>query len=130
MQFADWDYRFVNPYCVGCSDILEDKLGQGVIKGITATASGFYGPQGRKLRLNVQDQDFNKKLEEFRFGNLKVTNFEMETSALYGLSKMLGHQAVTICVIIANRFLKEFSKDYKTSVNKLILQVLDRLTNK
>lgn len=127
MVHSKWTMDFVNPYAVECSDQLEKRLGDGFIKGITATASGFYGPQGRILRLNLNDEYFNQKLETFNYGKYKVTNFEMETSALYGLSKMLGHNAVTICAIIANRYKKEYSKDYKKTVVSMIEIILERL---
>lgn len=127
MKHSNWTKDFVNPYAVECSDKLEKRLGEGLIKGITATASGFYGPQGRILRLQLNDEYFNQKLESFSFDKYKVTNFEMETSALYGLSKMLGHNAVTICAIIANRYKKEYSKDYKKTVVSMIEMILERL---
>jgi uridine phosphorylase len=130
MKHGNWNTNFVNPYIIACSNDLEKRLGEGLIKGITATASGFYGPQGRVLRLALADADMNQKLETFRFGSQKVTNFEMETSALYGLSKMLGHNAVTICAIIANRYKKEYSKDYKKTVVKMVELVLERIVEK
>lgn len=129
MQHAHWNTNFVNPYIVKCSSTLENRLSEGLVKGITATASGFYGPQGRVLRLEPADVNQNKKLETFRFQNNRITNFEMETSALYGLSALLGHNAATICAIIANRYKKEYSKDYKITVEKMIELVLHRLTN-
>ena len=97
-------------------------------KGITATANGFYGPQGRSLRLAAKIPDLNEQLNEFRHNDLKITNFEMETSALYALSGMLGHNACTVCAIIANRFKGEYSKDYKATVDKLIELTLNRIT--
>ena len=97
-------------------------------KGITATANGFYGPQGRSLRLAAKIPNLNEQLNEFNHYGLKITNFEMETSALYALSGMLGHNACTVCAIIANRFKGEYSKDYKLTVDKLIQIVLTRLT--
>ena len=97
------------------------------LKTITATACGFYAPQGRQLRLATRLPDINNLLTNYKYGEHRITNFEMETSALYGLSNMLGHNAVTVCVIVANRIKKEFSKDYKTSVQKLIELVLERV---
>ena len=93
----------------------------------TATANGFYGPQGRSLRLAAKIPNLNEQLNEFNHNGLKITNFEMETSALYALSGMLGHNACTVCAIIANRFKGEYSKDYKLTVDKLIQVVLTRL---
>ena len=104
-------------------------LGKDFHKGITATANGFYGPQGRSLRLKTRVPELNEQLNQFSYNDLRITNFEMETSALYGLSAMLGHKACTVCAIIANRFKKEYSKDYKKTVNQLIEITLDRLTN-
>ena len=96
-------------------------------KGITATANGFYGPQGRTLRLATDVPNLNEQLNTFSFKNHRITNFEMETSALYGLSALLGHNACTTCAIIANRFKKEYSKDYKKTVDQLIEIVLERI---
>jgi len=117
------------PYFVEASRSLSNKLGGGFIKGITATACGFYGPQGRTLRIPLQQPQINEQLNEFKFGTHRITNFEMESSALYGLSKALGHNACTICLVIANRFTNEFSKDYHPNMKELILKTLDRLTN-
>jgi uridine phosphorylase len=97
-------------------------------KGITATAPGFYGPQGRQLRLKLSNENINKTLETFNFNNHLITNFEMETSAIYGLGKLLGHKTATVCAIIANRYSKTYSKDHKKTVVKLIETLLDRLT--
>ena len=98
-------------------------------KGITATANGFYGPQGRSLRLSAKVPDLNEFLNRFEYKGNRITNFEMETSALYGLSALLGHEACTVCAIIANRFIKSYSKDYKKTVNQLIEVTLQRLTS-
>jgi len=98
------------------------------LQGITATAPGFYGPQGRQLRLAPAISDLNGKLENFSHENLRITNFEMETSALYGLGKLLGHECFTICAIVANRVSMQYSKDYKKAINNLIDLVLQRLT--
>jgi len=124
----NWKYENASPYLVKASELLVEKIGFDWQKGITATANGFYGPQGRSLRLPLKDPEFNNKLSSFAFGNNKLTNYEMETSALYGLGSSLGHNTLTICAIIANRFNKSYSKDYKATVNKLIVEVLNRLT--
>jgi uridine phosphorylase len=113
-----------SPYICKGSEMLISKLGKGMIQGITATASGFYGPQGRKLRLVPKDPGIEDKLSSFSYQHHRVTNFEMETSALYGLGNMLGHDCCTCCVIIANRIRKEFSKDYHNDVDRLIQSVL------
>lgn len=127
-QQTNYLKEFAQPYFVKASSDLFNQLKTGCISGITATACGFYGPQGRVLRIPLKETQLNEKLRDFSYNNYRITNFEMETSALYGLSKVLGHNACTICVIIANRFSKEFSKNYQLSVKKLIEQTLQELT--
>ena len=95
-------------------------------RGITATAPGFYGPQGRKLRLSPSINDLHQKMRDFSFNGNRITNFEMETSALYFLGQSLGHNTLTICAIIGNRFSKKYSKDYKKTIRKMIDLVLKR----
>ncbi len=116
------------PYFVKSSSKLHNLFKDSCHSGITATASGFYGPQGRKLRIDLKEPSINEKLQAFNVNNLKVNNFEMETSAIYGLSSILGHNSCTVCVAIANRFTKKFSKDYHPPLNKLIDLVLLKLT--
>ncbi len=116
------------PYVVKGSETLINKIGFDLIKGVTATAPGFYGPQGRKLRLSPWVEDFNQQLTDFKFKENRITNFEMETSALYGLGALLGHQTCTVCAIIANRVAKQYSKNYHVAVEQLIQLVLERLT--
>lgn len=125
----DWDEKLPKPYVATGSSFLISGLGQGMVTGITATAPGFYGPQGRSLRLPLRHPDLNEKLQTFRSGSHRITNFEMETSALYALGKMLGHECCTICSIIANRARKEYSKDAHGQVNNLIGDVLDRIAS-
>ena len=127
-KFSNWDKDLTKPYIVKASEELETIISEGMFKGITATAPGFYGPQGRVLRLELRKPDINSSLESFKYNGLSVTNFEMETSALYGLGKMLGHQTATVCAIIANRYNKTYSEDYKVTVEKLIELLLDRLS--
>lgn len=127
MKHAGWLKGLPYPYVVKASERLLNLLGHDQIKGITATAPGFYGPQGRQLRLAPALPDLNEKLGSFEFEGHRITNFEMETSALYGLGNLLGHQCCTVCAIIANRVAREYSKDYKTAVNNLIKLVLERL---
>lgn len=115
------------PYFAKASDTLFNQLKEGMHQGITATANGFYGPQGRSLRLAAKVPDLNEQLNQFKMEEHIITNFEMETSALYSLSALLGHEAVTVCAIIANRFAKTYSEDYNIPVEKLIKTVLDRL---
>jgi len=126
---TNYNKTFAEPYFVQGSPELFDQLKAGCISGITATAGGFYGPQGRTLRIPLKETQLNEKLSNFKLNGKIITNFEMETSALYGLSRALGHNACTICAIIANRFSKETSKDYKLAVVKLIEQTLDKLTS-
>lgn len=125
---TNWDKNLPFPYAVKGSEILINKIGFDLIKGITATAPGFYGPQGRKLRLSPWVEDFNQQLTDFKYKENRITNFEMETSALYGLGALLGHQTCTVCAIIANRVAKKYSQNYHASVEQLIQLVLERLT--
>ncbi|MGX1025028.1 nucleoside phosphorylase [Psychroflexus sp. MBR-150] len=117
------------PYIIECSDKLAEMFEHEaqVTSGITATNIGFYGPQGRTLRLKLQDKDFVDKLTSFEYNGAKVTNMEMETSAIYSLSKMLGHHALSMNAIIANRTTGEFSKNPKRAVDNLIQFTLDKL---
>lgn len=128
IQQTNWDKNLPYPYAIKGSEALINKIGFDQIKGITATAPGFYGPQGRQLRLSPWVADFNQQLTDFNHNGLRITNFEMETSALYGLGKLLGHETCTICAIIANRVAKKYSKDYHPAVENLIQLVLERLT--
>lgn len=118
------------PYIVRNSHELEKKMiSDEIFSGITATATGFYGPQGRVMRLALKDNELNSKIESFKYNQLRVTNLEMETSAIYGLSKLLGHKAVSMNVIIANRSNLTFSKDPYMAVEKLIKYSLEKLTS-
>lgn len=116
------------PFFVKNSSYLEEKLmSDEVYSGVTATAIGFYGPQGRVLRLPIQDPKLNDRIETFRYRDIKITNLEMETSAIYGLAKLLGHKALSMNAIIANRRNLTFSKDPYKTVEKLIEYTLHRL---
>ena len=116
------------PYIVKNSNDLEKKLlSSEVYSGITATAGGFYGPQGRVLRLATDRKDMNDKVESFRYSNLRISNLEMETSAIYGLSRLLGHQALSMNAIIANRVNLTFSKDPYSTIDALIEYTLNKL---
>ncbi len=128
IQHTGWLPNLPYPYCVKASDQLISKFQEGTHIGITATAPGFYGPQGRQIRLKAAMPDLNEMLTAFKLGEHRITNFEMETSALYGLGKLLGHECLTACVIIANRVRKEFTSDYVRSVEILIEHILHRLT--
>lgn len=124
---VDWQIPTVNPYFAKGNKKLIDLLSEKAITGITATGSGFYGPQGRVLRINTLQPDLNSQMQDFEYDGARITNFEMETSALYSLCGMLGHNAATICAIIANRDRKEYSEDYKKTVDELIVYTLDKL---
>lgn len=129
-KHTDWGKQLTSPYVVDCSELLLKKMHRNdTIAGVTISAPGFYGPQGRVLRLPLADPQLNEKIESFAFEGHKITNFEMECSAIYGLSKLLGHEALTICLIIANRVKKEANSDYHQSMETLIKLVLDRLTS-
>lgn len=128
IDHTEWPADLARPYIVEGSRELISQLGNDMIKGITATAPGFYGPQGRSLRLELKYPMLNSLIESFSYKNLRVTNFEMETSALYGLANMLGHNTVTICAIIANRITGEFNENYKKLMDDYIIGLLDRLT--
>ncbi|MDR1739936.1 MAG: nucleoside phosphorylase [Bacteroidales bacterium] len=119
--------EFARPYIVKCSQELMDKIGFDMIKDMTATAPGFFAPQGRKLRLPLVMPDLPDRLTSFRSGEKRFANLEMETSALYGLGRGLGHNTLTVCVLIANRVNKTFSEDYKPYVAKLTQTVIERL---
>ncbi len=127
IKHTGWNANLARPYLVAGSQMLISKLESGMHKGITATAPGFYAPQGRELRLNAAMQNLNEKLTSFNHNGQRITNFEMETSALFGLGSALGHNCATVCAIIGNRVTMQFSKDYKKAVEKLIDTVLERV---
>jgi uridine phosphorylase len=116
------------PYIAGAGASLIKHFVKDFYQGITITTPGFYGPQGRVLRLGVSNPDLINRLTQFRFGQHRITNFEMETSAIYGLGKLLGHHCLSLNAIIANRARKEFSKDSKAAVEKLIVKALENLS--
>ncbi|MGL4411326.1 MAG: nucleoside phosphorylase [Bacteroidales bacterium] len=116
------------PYVVDSDSDLVERIGKGeMVRGVTISANGFYGPQGRELRLPLADPNLNEKIEKFSFNGRCVTNYEMESSALQGLAKMMGHKAMTVCAIIANRLVKTANANYKDSIKVLIETVLDRI---
>ena len=130
VDHLQWHSPFARPYVVQGNPALVDLLGEGHFKGITATAPGFYGPQGRTIRLPLTRQDLNDKITAFEHEGWRITNFEMETSAIYGLGGLLGHQCATVCAVIANRVRGEFNENYRPTVDHMIKTVLDRLTDK
>ena len=128
IKHTHWDHNKARPYIVKNSDFLEKiLLTDEVYSGITGTAGGFFGPQGRVLRLPLSDPDMNKKLDSFEYNGVRMSNLEMETSAIYGLSKLLGHNACSMNAIIANRANMTFSKDPYVPVDGLIKYTLERL---
>lgn len=131
MAHTQWNTDKGRPYIISCGETLKQRLlTDKVFEGITGTAPGFYGPQGRMLRLPVQDPTLNDKLHSFNYKGYRMTNLEMETSAIYGLSKLLGHQAVSLNAIIANRAAGTFTKDTKKVVENLIVYGLEQLAKK
>lgn len=124
----DWSPLKGAPYVATASpDLIEQIAGTDMLRGITIACGGFYGPQGRRLRMEIQDPDQNHKIESFRYHDLKICNFEMESSALAGLASILGHRAMTCCMVIANRYAQEMNTTYKNSIDDLIQIVLDRI---
>jgi uridine phosphorylase len=129
VEQTNWYSEKANPIVIKGSEMLQKILDSPrVYKGLTATAGGFYGPQGRVLRLAIQDEHLNSKMDNFNFNGTKITNLEMETSAIYGLSKLLGHHAISLNAIIANRVLGTFSKNPAEVVENLITYTLNKLT--
>ncbi|WNH10355.1 nucleoside phosphorylase [Thalassobellus suaedae] len=128
VKHTNWDTNKARPIVINNSSVLEKKIeSKKTFKGLTATAGGFYGPQGRVLRLPVQDADLNHKMDTFNYKGLRISNFEMETSAIYGLSKLLGHNALSLNAIIANRATGNFSKNAAQTIENLILYTLNKI---
>jgi uridine phosphorylase len=122
--FLEWPDTLSYPYAVNANKELIELFGkENFIKGITISAPGFYAPQGRRLRLETFDNEINQKLSEFSFRGRTISNYEMESSAIYGLSALLGHKALTICLVIGNRVTGEFIQDYKPLISDLALKV-------
>jgi uridine phosphorylase len=128
LKDLDWKIQGVRPYAVPADRSLTEQICRDdVIRGITVAANGFYGPQGRTLRLQLFDEELNRKIESFKYENRFITNCEMESSALAGLSAMMGHRAVTVCCIIAGRVSQEANVHYRDSLEGLIEKVLERI---
>ncbi len=129
VKFTDWNAKKSKPYVVSADAGLLKKFSSNeFIQGITATNVGFYGPQGRVLRLATEDENLNKKLTDFRFGVKKITNLEMETSGIYGMARLLGHRAISLNAIIANREAGTFSKNPEKTIDSLIKTALQTIT--
>ncbi|MBQ9092705.1 MAG: nucleoside phosphorylase [Prevotella sp.] len=128
VKHMNWYAKKGAPYvATACPELIDQIAGDDMVRGITIACGGFYGPQGRQIRLGIQDPDQNEKVEAFRYGDLKVCNFEMESSALAGLASLLGHRAMTCCMVIANRYAKEMNTQYKNKIDDLIRLVLERI---
>ena len=130
VEYMGWHDKMCAPnlYVAEADKELVDRIARDdMVRGVTISANGFFGPQGRELRIPLADPDQNHKIENFEFEGCKITNFEMESSAIAGLSRLMGHHATTVCMVIANRLAKEANTNYKSSIEDLILTVLDRL---
>ena len=125
---VDWNPLWAKPYVVDADAELVARIGgDDMVKGNTISAVGFYGPQGRELRLPLAHPELNKLIEKFRFNGRKITNYEMESAPLQGFAKMLGHKAMTVCSIIANRMNHDATPNYKIAINDLIATVIERI---
>jgi uridine phosphorylase len=128
VEYLEWPDTLSYPYAVNSNkELMEIFQNEGFKKGITISAPGFYAPQGRRLRLETFDNEINNKLAEFSYRGRTISNYEMESSAIYGLSALLGHKALTICLVIGNRVTGEFVQDYKPLMNDLALKVFKLL---
>ena len=129
VQHLDWNKQLAAPYVVDNDPELIERIGKDdMIRGVTISANGFYGPQGRVLRLNIQDEELNSKMDNFEFEENRITNLEMETGAIYGLGKLLGHECLSLNAIIANRASGTFSEDPYKAVDELIEYTLDKIS--
>lgn len=127
-KHLDWNPLLCAPYVIDANPELIDRVaGDDMVRGVTIACGGFFGPQGRKVRLELADPDQNERIESFRYEGWKITNFEMESSALAGLARLMGHRAMTCCMVIANRLAGEAYTRYKGTIDDLIKLVLDRI---
>lgn len=123
-----WNPLWAKPYFVQADEELVDRIGRDdMVRGITISAVGFYGPQGRELRLPLANPDLNRRIEEFQYQGRKITNYEMESAPLAGLGRLMGHRCMTVCSIIANRFNNNANPNYKSGIRDLIATVLERI---
>jgi phosphorylase family protein len=128
LKQLDWRVEGLRPYVVpACPELIGQICGSDILRGNTIAANGFYGPQGRQLRLQLQDPELNKKVQAFQHEGRRLTNYEMESSSLAGLSALMGHRAMTVCCIIAGRKAQNMNTDYKGSIEGLIDLVLERI---
>lgn len=126
-KYVNWSPLHCSPYVVKADEELVQRVGHDMIKGVTISAIGFYGPQGRYVRIPLANPDLNSKIESFDFEGHKITNYEMESAPLAGLGRLMGHKVMTVCSIIANRLAGESNANYKGSIEDLIKTVLDRI---
>lgn len=127
-KHMDWNPQKGAPYVIDSDkETLNRVAGDDMVRGVTIACNGFFGPQGRELRIPLADPKQNEKIENFEYNGYRITNFEMESSALAGLAKLLGHKAMTCCMVIANRRAKKANVEYKNSIDGLIQIVLDRI---
>lgn len=127
-EHMNWNPQLGAPYVIDANkDLIEQVAQDDMVRGITIACGGFFGPQGRELRIPLADPKQNEKVEAFEYNGLRITNFEMESSAVAGLSRLLGHRAMTCCMVIANRLAKEANAGYKNTIEVLIEKVLDRI---
>lgn len=128
LKQLDWKIERLKPYVVTADrSLIEQITGNDILRGTTIAANGFYGPQGRQLRLPLADPNLNQKIEAFRYDGHQITNYEMESASLAGISALMGHRAMTVCCIIAGRVAKNMNTDYKGTMTDLIETVLDRI---
>lgn len=129
-EYMQWSERKPAPYVTDADAELLERImadDDSMVPGVTIACGGFYGPQGRVLRIPLSDPDQNSKIENFEYNGYKITNFEMESSSVAGMAKLLGHRAMTVCLVIANRYAKEMNTDYHSLMEQLVIKVLDRI---
>ncbi|MBR7053519.1 MAG: nucleoside phosphorylase [Prevotella sp.] len=127
-RHMDWNPQLGAPYVIDAdAELINRVAADDMVRGVTIACGGFFGPQGRELRIPLADPKQNEKVECYEFGGLRITNFEMESSAVAGLSRLLGHKAMTCCMVIANRLAKQANSNYKNNIEVLIEKVLDRI---
>jgi phosphorylase family protein len=124
----NWTLALGNPYVVNSDEELLQKIaGDDMVRGVTISCGGFFGPQGRRLRIPLAIPDLNERIENFEFKGMRITNFEMESSAVAGLSSLMGHRSLTCCMVIANRLVGEANSNYRNTIEQLIERVLERI---
>jgi len=127
-EHMKWNPLKGSPYVAIANPELVDQIArEDMVRGYTIACGGFYGPQGRQIRLRIEDPEQNEKVESFEYDGLRICNFEMESSALAGLASLLGHRAMTCCMVIANRYSQNMNTEYKNSIDTLISLVLQRI---